>query len=107
MVVAAKKAKATGAKRGRPPLKVPTASQARAGGEWPTSGMAMINEVAAFFRCSRSTVGKMIDDGRIEAVLVGSDRRVIWESVWNYVRKANGGRPRGEASGNGPLTTGN
>lgn len=85
--------KKTGARLGRPPKRKTETTALVSARTWPRDGMATMNDVAEFFQCSRKTVLKMIRERTLLATYVGSDRRIHWESVWQYANQANGNQP--------------
>ncbi|HUY87823.1 MAG TPA: helix-turn-helix domain-containing protein [Pirellulales bacterium] len=51
------------------------------------TGLAMVPEVAAHLKVSRSKVYQMMDAGELRFVKLGGSRRVRWEDVDELVRR--------------------
>ncbi|MDO8943520.1 MAG: hypothetical protein Q7U75_10070 [Desulfobacterales bacterium] len=68
----------------RGPAKVATATET-VPVTWPRDGLARADEAALFFRCSLSSIYRMMRADAFELVQVGKDQRITWTSIWNYV----------------------
>ncbi len=55
--------------------------------EFPRTGLARISEVADFLSCSRTTVYKLINEGKLRVVSVSSDKRVRRDSAHQYIEE--------------------
>lgn len=53
------------------------------------TGLAKVHEAAAYLSCSRSTIRRMLDSGRLPHKLVGSHRRIPWTALYEFAGEDN------------------
>lgn len=54
---------------------------------FPTNGVGKILDVAACLSCSRAMVYKLLDQEKLSETRVGSEKRIYWSSVHEYLEE--------------------
>lgn len=57
---------------------------------YPREGMAKVKDVMAFLSVGRTKACELINDGVLEAVNVGIEKRVKWPSLWKFYNTGDG-----------------
>ena len=60
--------------------------------KFPRDGVATVPEAAAFLKCGKSTIYKLIDEGKIETVPVSSEIRIAWSFLREYIGESTKAR---------------
>jgi excisionase family DNA binding protein len=53
--------------------------------KFPRDGVATVPEAALFLKCGESTIYKLINEGVIKTVPLGSEKRIAWSFLRSYI----------------------